>query len=95
MTVIERWYACEECGRVGVITQDFDPYYECRPGFTHGRLMKLDMESPVLRNLRGAVEALRRVVESYDANASTRKDDEMTEWQKDVLAAARAIVRVQ
>ena len=38
------------------------------------------------------VEALRAVVESYDANAATNKDDYMTEWQKDALVDARALL---
>jgi hypothetical protein len=53
MTVIARWYVCENCGRVGPMADLQD---ECRPGWTHGRLLDVDPESPALATARGAVE---------------------------------------
>jgi hypothetical protein len=52
MSVIARWYCCEECGRVGPMA-DFQD--ECRPGMTHGKLWGVDLESPALAAYRGAV----------------------------------------
>lgn len=57
---IAQWYVCQDCGQVGPMA-DFQG--ECRPGWTHGRLGKIEMASPALRNVRGAVERAKETEE--------------------------------
>lgn len=52
-------YVCETCGLIGPMS-DFQGV--CAPGWTHGRLIKVNLDSPVLLTARGAVDILRRVL---------------------------------
>lgn len=61
----ERWYACDNCGRVGPMSEFQD---ECKPGWTHGTLLPLDMGSPALSSLRGSVAALEVVERAVHAH---------------------------
>lgn len=40
-------YVCDECGRVGRM-HDFNQGAECRPGWTHGRLIEIDPDQGFL-----------------------------------------------
>lgn len=56
-------YVCENCGKCGPV-RDFDD--ECRPGFTHGRLMGVNQKTAAAlvarqQRERRAVEALREI----------------------------------
>jgi hypothetical protein len=50
-------YVCSECGRLGPIASFND---ECKPGWTHGRLIRIttEVDSPVVAALEQAVETL-------------------------------------
>lgn len=88
MADIERWYACDNCGRVGTMREFQD---ECKPGWTHGTLLPLDMESPALSNLRGAVDALGEIEDDLRAWRRTSEPgciDHALQTARAALAAA-------
>lgn len=47
-------YVCENCGRLGHLPDDFSD--DCTPGWTHGRLTKVDPDSPGIRALLSKAE---------------------------------------
>jgi hypothetical protein len=91
MGVIERWYMCQECGRVGPMA-DFQD--ECRPGLTHGKLWGVDLESPVLRNARGAVDALRWALGFIEYQGEPSPLDDPREGEADAESYRRALAIV-
>lgn len=46
--LVEHLYVCENCHRLGVIS-DFND--ECRPGWTHGRLTRVESGTEAASNI--------------------------------------------
>lgn len=72
MDVIARWtiWACPQCGAT---PRPFDCNHD-RPPMPHGRHEMVKVEVVRADQLAGAVEALRRIIETYDGGAVTRPD---------------------
>lgn len=54
VVAVERLYVCENCARLGTLLGDFDD--DCRPGWTHGRLVHVESVSEAPLNVIRATE---------------------------------------